>query len=66
MEKRTEREFLHDLSSPLGALQLHLEHMADLFRKDSPQHPLLARVEKAVSLIQKTNLLVTERREELK
>lgn len=66
MEKRTEREFLHDLSSPLGALQLHLEHMAELFRKESPEHHLLARIEKAVSLIQKTNHLVTTRREELK
>ncbi len=65
VKDRTEREFLHDLSSPVGALQLHLEHLLDLFRKNHKDHVEINRIEKAVQLIHKTGQLISMRRDEL-
>ncbi len=66
MANRNERDFLHDLSSPLGALQLHLEHLLDLFRKNYGEHAELKRIEKAVDLVHKTGKMISTRRQELK
>jgi hypothetical protein len=56
-----ERKFLHDLSSPLGGLQLHLEALQmDLQRAGSQE--VGEKIEKCLTLLQKVSRLLEERK----
>jgi hypothetical protein len=66
-QKRTEREFLHDLSSPAGALQLHLEYLKEISKSEKLDlEKVREKLEKAVFLAQKISEIITFRREEIK
>jgi hypothetical protein len=64
---RTEKDFLHDLSSPAGAIQLHLEHLREISKGEKVDFEKVKEMlEKAVSLVQKISELIAARREEIK
>jgi hypothetical protein len=61
---KPERKFLHDLSSPLGGLQLHLEALQmDVKKTGHPQ--MEQKIEKCLILLEKVSGLLAERKNAL-
>jgi signal transduction histidine kinase len=61
-----ERKFLHDLSTPLAALQLYLEGLREGMARDAdPGSSHLAQLNKSLEILGRLNGLLCARREEI-
>ncbi len=68
MKKNTEKDFLHDISSPVSVLQGGLEILRSKLHNDQLSNisDIEARIEKLINVSDKLVKIITTRKEEVK